>query len=38
MTRRARQGPVDAWVVLVLLVAGSCVPVVTGALFVHIWP
>ena len=36
--RRARQSPGDAWIVMVFLVAGSCIPVATGALFVHIWP
>jgi hypothetical protein len=35
---RVRRSSGDAWIVLVLLLAGSCVPVASGALVVHVWP
>jgi hypothetical protein len=35
---RARRTSGDAWIVLVLLLAGSCIPVAGGALVVHVWP
>ena len=36
--KRARRSSGDAWIVMVLLLAGSCIPVASGALFVHVWP